>query len=44
MDGPRSRNEQWDYYGCSVCGTFQYRHRTRKLRRVDEAMRKTHVN
>jgi CheY-like chemotaxis protein len=35
--------EQWDYYGCSECGTFQYRHRTRKLRRVDEAMRKTHV-
>jgi CheY-like chemotaxis protein len=36
--------EQWDYYGCSACGTFQYRQRTRKLRRVDEAMRKTHVS
>jgi CheY-like chemotaxis protein len=27
--------EQWDYYECgSSCGTFQYRERTRKLRRV----------
>jgi two-component system, cell cycle response regulator DivK len=27
--------EQWDYYECSAeCGTFQYRERTRKLRRV----------
>jgi CheY-like chemotaxis protein len=27
--------EQWDYYECSLgCGTFQYRPRTRKLRRV----------
>jgi CheY-like chemotaxis protein len=26
--------EQWDYYDCSTCGTFQYRQRTRKLRRV----------
>jgi two-component system cell cycle response regulator DivK len=27
--------EQWDYYDCPTgCGTFQYRHRTRKLRRV----------
>lgn len=27
--------EQWDYFECSGgCGTFQYRHRTRKLRRV----------
>ena len=27
--------EQWDYYVCSgSCGTFQYRQRTRKLRRV----------
>jgi CheY-like chemotaxis protein len=36
--------EQWDYYGCSECGTFQYRQRTRKLRRLDEATRKTHVS
>jgi len=27
--------EQWDYLTCiGTCGTFQYRHRTRKLRRV----------
>jgi DNA-binding response OmpR family regulator len=26
--------EQWDYFLCPQCGTFQYRHRTRKLRRV----------
>jgi two-component system, cell cycle response regulator DivK len=27
--------EQWDYFECTAgCGTFQYRHRTRKLRRV----------
>ena len=30
--------EQWDEYGCSnACGTFQYRHRTRKLRQSDDA-------
>jgi DNA-binding response OmpR family regulator len=23
--------EQWDYYACGRCGTFRYRHRTRKL-------------
>jgi CheY-like chemotaxis protein len=27
--------EQWDYFSCARCGTFQYRHRTRKLRRVE---------
>jgi len=27
------QREQWDYYEC-VCGTFQYRQRTRKVRRV----------
>jgi CheY-like chemotaxis protein len=28
--------EQWDYYSCPAsCGMFQYRQRTRKLRRVD---------
>jgi two-component system cell cycle response regulator DivK len=27
--------EQWDYFTCSgTCGMFQYRHRTRKLRRI----------
>jgi len=27
-------SEQWDYYTCPQCGTFQYRQRTRKLRQV----------
>jgi len=28
-------SEQWDYFDCLTgCGTFQYRQRTRKLRRV----------
>src|SRR5262245_40557937 len=28
-------SEQWDYYKChGTCGTFQYRQRTRRLRRV----------
>jgi CheY-like chemotaxis protein len=28
-------SEQWDYYECSTaCGTYQYRQRTRKLRKV----------
>lgn len=27
--------EQWDYFTCSTCGAFQYRQRTRKLRRLD---------
>jgi CheY-like chemotaxis protein len=28
-------SEQWDYFDCATgCGTFQYRERTRKLRRV----------
>jgi CheY-like chemotaxis protein len=27
--------ERWDYFVCGRCGTFQYRHRTRKLRAVD---------
>ena len=26
--------EQWDYFECATCGTFQYRQRTRKLRAV----------
>ena len=30
-------SEQWDYFECtSGCGTFQYRTRTRKLRRVSD--------
>jgi two-component system chemotaxis response regulator CheY len=33
--------EQWDYYVCSAsCGTFQYRQRTRKLRRVADSVLK----
>jgi len=28
-------SEQWDYFTCAgTCGAFQYRHRTRKLRKV----------
>jgi hypothetical protein len=27
--------ERWDYYECRSCGPFQYRHRTRLLRRTD---------
>ena len=36
VGGVSSRHpEQWDYYECgSGCGTFQYRTRTRKLRKV----------
>jgi len=26
--------EQWDDFNCPSCGKFEYRHRTRKLRRV----------
>jgi CheY-like chemotaxis protein len=29
--------EQWDYFVCGDCGTFQYRVRTRKLRRIAAA-------
>jgi len=30
--------EQWDYFECAAqCGTFEYRQRTRKVRRVDNA-------
>jgi hypothetical protein len=25
--------ERWDYFDCARCGPFEYRHRTRKLRR-----------
>jgi DNA-binding response OmpR family regulator len=28
--------EQWDYYLCTTCGTFQYRQRTRRVRRIFE--------
>jgi hypothetical protein len=29
--------ERWDYYECRTCGPFEYRHRTRKLKRTDQA-------
>jgi two-component system chemotaxis response regulator CheY len=33
--GVSSRHpERWDYYSCFSCGQFQYRHRTRKLRKL----------
>jgi two-component system, OmpR family, phosphate regulon response regulator PhoB len=36
VGGVRTRaREQWDYFECTAgCGTFQYRQRTRKLRKV----------
>ena len=36
VGGVSAKNaEQWDYFECEVgCGTFQYRQRTRKVRRV----------
>jgi CheY-like chemotaxis protein len=35
IGGVASASEQWDYYRCrGGCATFQYRHRTRKLRPV----------
>ena len=40
VGGANARHrEQWDYLTCPACGAFQYRQRTRKLRRigVDEA-------
>jgi CheY-like chemotaxis protein len=27
--------EQWDDYECPACGTFEYRHRTRRLREIE---------
>lgn len=27
-------SEQWDYFNCRQCGTYQYRHRTRKLKAI----------
>jgi two-component system chemotaxis response regulator CheY len=35
VGGVSARNaEQWDYFCCKQCGLFQFRQRTRKLRRV----------
>jgi CheY-like chemotaxis protein len=38
MGGMKARDaEQWDYFDCpSGCGSFQYRHRTRKLRHLSD--------
>ena len=34
--GQRAHREQWDYYTCvRACGTFQYRQRTRRVRRLN---------
>ena len=27
-------SEQWDYFNCRQCGTYQYRHRTRKVKEI----------
>jgi hypothetical protein len=27
--------ERWDQYHCTICGAFEYRHRTRRLRPVE---------
>jgi CheY-like chemotaxis protein len=32
-------SEQWDYFNCRQCGTYQYRHRTRKLKSIGLAGR-----
>ena len=35
IGGVSSRHaERWDYFSCLTCGQFQYRYRTRKLRRL----------
>jgi hypothetical protein len=35
--GVVKHREQWDDFTCPSCGKFEYRHRTRKLRRVQQA-------
>jgi hypothetical protein len=27
--------ERWDQYDCAKCGSFEYRHRTQELRRIE---------
>ncbi len=35
LSGTRRQQEQWDVFCCPPkCGEFEYRHRTRKLRRL----------
>jgi hypothetical protein len=36
LSGTVRHPEQWDDYICESCGTFQYRQRTRRLRRVGQ--------
>lgn len=33
--------ERWDYLECRMCGAFEYRHRTRKLRSATDAVPST---
>lgn len=38
IGGVNARNpEQWDYFRCPTCGVFQFRQRTRHMRRVADA-------
>ena len=30
-----AQSEQWDYFQCT-CGVFEYRHRTKRLKKLDE--------
>jgi hypothetical protein len=32
--GGVSPEERWDAYDCQMCGSFEYRHRTRRIRRA----------
>jgi CheY-like chemotaxis protein len=34
MGGVRNLAEQWDTFACPSCGLFEYRHRTRQLRKL----------
>jgi hypothetical protein len=34
-NGVSPKDERWDYFQCGTCGVLEYRHRTRKLRRID---------
>jgi hypothetical protein len=43
LSGTRRHPEQWDDDACATCGTFQYRQRTRTLRRVG-AEQQEHVD
>ena len=34
MGGVRNLAEQWDTFACVSCGLYEYRHRTRRLRKL----------